>query len=133
MRNLVVLICLVLTFTSCKKEEAQRIEGEFLYIADAAVLKGDNFIYGVKLDEMATKLQNQAKGYKKDEFDMVPVIIEGIIEPKKEGTEGWDEVVTVKKILAVMHPKEVNESESLKIERKKEDKYKIVPPAVSEE
>ena len=42
---------------------------------------------------MATELATQVAVHKNDEFDMVPVIIKGIISPKPEGTEGWDEIV----------------------------------------
>jgi len=76
-------------------------KGDFIYIADAAVLKGTNFIYGVTLDEMATELAKQVKPAQDTEFDMVEVIVKGIISPKPEGQEGWDEIITIKEIVKV--------------------------------
>mgnify|MGYP006935312866 CR=1 FL=1 len=75
--------------------------GDFIYIADAAVLKGSNFIYGVTLDEMATELAKQVAPVKETEFDMVEVAVKGIITPKPEGQEGWDEILTIKEIVMV--------------------------------
>lgn len=83
---------------------SQTIAGEFIYLADAAVLKGDNFIYGVKIDDATRKLAAQVKGKQRDEYDMVPVLINGVINPKPEGAEGWDKIVTIKEIIEVKEP-----------------------------
>ncbi|MEH6406872.1 MAG: hypothetical protein V7767_06315 [Leeuwenhoekiella sp.] len=96
---------MIIAFVSCKNDNEKRIDGEFIFTDEAAVLKGDNFIYGVKKDEMAHKLAIQAKGYKKNDLDMVPVIVKAVAEPKPEGTVGWDTIVTIKAIIAVMHPR----------------------------
>ena len=32
---------------------------------------------------------------------MVEVIVYGIVEPKPEGQEGWDEILTIKEIVSV--------------------------------
>lgn len=76
-------------------------KGEFIYITDGAVLKGSNFIYGVKMDTMATILARQVEPAKLEEFDMVPVVVRGVVNPKPSGAEGWDEILTIKEIVAV--------------------------------
>lgn len=91
----------------------QTIKGEFIYLEDAAVFKGDNFIYGVKIDEKMRELADQVKVKQRDQYDMVPVTINGTINPKPEGTEGWDQIITVKEILEIKEP--TNEG-SIKIE-----------------
>jgi hypothetical protein len=73
--------------------------GDFIYLGDAAVLKGNKFIYGVTLDEMATELANKVKAIKESDFDMVPVAVKGIINQKPEGEEGWDETITITEIM----------------------------------
>ncbi len=131
MKKIVVLFVLTLAIISCKndskKEETsttdtpafttsdnyQTIKGEFIYLADAAVLKGGTFIYGVKIDEKMHELQAKVSPLKRDEFDMVPVTIKAEINPKPEGTEGWDEIVTIKEIIEVSSP---TGEEPLKIE-----------------
>lgn len=131
MKKIVTLFVLTLVVMSCKndtkKEEVsttngptlttsdnyKTIKGEFIYLADAAVLKGGTFIYGVKIDEKMHELQTKVSPLKRDEFDMVPVTIKAEINPKPEGAEGWDEIVTIIEIIDVSSP---TSEEPLKIE-----------------
>ncbi|WP_121666868.1 hypothetical protein [Mesonia aquimarina] len=86
-----------------QKKDLSVLSGEFIYTADAAVLKGNDFIYGVVLDSMATQLSEQVEKLKRDDFDMVPVIIQAKIKPNPM-EEGWDEVVEIKRIIKVLEP-----------------------------
>ena len=110
MQKIVFLFALVAMTFSCKNEtktatmttsDDPQFEGEFIYIADAAVLKGGNFIYGVNLDDVAMELAAQVKPVKKDEMDMVPVVVKGTLKNKAEGEEGWDEIITITEIVSV--------------------------------
>lgn len=83
---------------------SQTLKGEFIYLADAAVFKGDNFIYGVTLDEKMHELAQKVAPKKREEFDMIPVVINGIVQPKEKGAEGWDEIVTITEILEINEP-----------------------------
>ena len=70
MKHLFIACLLLIGLSSCKNDvettqdnteetvvdSIPTIKGEFIYIADAAVLKGDNFIYGVKIDAKAQEL-----------------------------------------------------------------------------
>jgi len=75
--------------------------GEFIHVADGAVLKGSTYIYGVVLDEVAMELSERVKPVKVNDFDMVPVVVKGVVSPKPEGEEGWDEVLKITEILNV--------------------------------
>ncbi len=78
--------------------------GEFILTGEAAVLKGKDFIYAVILDTMARELATKVAPIKKDEFDMVPVIVTGIVSENPAFTDGedvWEEAITIKKILNV--------------------------------
>ncbi len=99
--KILILSMFSLFFLACAKETTREIDGEFLYIADAAVIKGDNFIYGVKVDQKMMELADQVKKYKKDNFDMIPVKVEGILSEKEKGAEGWDTIVEIKKIISI--------------------------------
>ncbi len=106
MKNIIIVFSLLVAFTSCKNNEessaeVQEIKAEFIYLDDAAVLKGSDFIYGVKIDDKAKELAERVNPIKKEEFDMVPVVIKGIINKKEEGEEGWEEIVTIKEIVTV--------------------------------
>lgn len=82
----------------------QTLKGEFIYLEDAAVFKGDNFIYGVALDDKMKELAGLVEIKKRDEYDMVPVLINGVINPKPAGAEGWDKIVTIKEIIEINEP-----------------------------
>ncbi len=117
MRISILIIILGLVVISCndqKQKESEVIssedqidqknntfQGEFIYSEEAAVLKGDDFIYGVALNDLAEKLASQVSKVKTDEYDMVPVIVKGDLNPKPEGTEGWDEILTISEIVHV--------------------------------
>ncbi|WP_405211092.1 hypothetical protein [Dokdonia sp. Asnod2-E02] len=112
MKKFLLLAIAITAFISCKETPAsdqvaaefETLEGEFIHLADAAVLKGDTFIYGVTLDEKMHELATIIKPLQRDEFDMVPVIIKGELHSKAAGEEGWDEIVTIKEILEVKAP-----------------------------
>lgn len=107
MKRGIFLILCALVVLGCQetKKDTVTVEGEFIYLGDAAVLKGDTFIYGVKIDKKTEDLAQTVKPLQRDDFDMVPVIIEGIINKKEEGVEGWEEILTIVKVLEVKAPK----------------------------
>jgi hypothetical protein len=75
--------------------------GEFVHVADGAVLKGTTYIYGVVLDEVALELSERVKPIKVNDFDMVPVVVKGVISQRPEGEEGWEEILKITEILNV--------------------------------
>lgn len=105
-RGIFLIVC-ALVILGCQetKKDTVTVEGEFIYLGDAAVLKGDTFIYGVKVDKKTKDLAQTVKPLQRDDFDMVPVIIEGFINKKEEGVEGWEEILTIVKVLEVKAPK----------------------------
>jgi predicted methyltransferase len=125
-KNIFVLFAILAIAVSCKEEakttstseekttEVNKVEGstkngevllrgEFIYTADAAVLKGNNFIYGVELNDMTTELAKKVKPYQREDFDMVPVAVKAVVK-KNPNEEGWDEVIEIKEIIKVSKP-----------------------------
>merc|ERR1711977_504579 len=88
---------------SATNENVRTYRGEFIYTDDAAVLKGNNFIYGVTIDDKSQELADKVSKVEKDDYDMVPVIITGVVSPnpKAETEEVWEEILTIKDILHV--------------------------------
>lgn len=132
MKKIILLLAVFTLVLSCKNTEEKQTEateitsenadalktfkGEFLYMEDAAVLKGDNFIYGVTLDEISQELADKVAPVKRDPFDMVEVYVRGTVHNKAEGEEGWDEIITINEIISVSDtPAEAD----IKIEEKK--------------
>jgi hypothetical protein len=128
MKKIVLLAIIGLLILSCKNTEETKdsanenqnlteYQGEFIFTNNAAVLKGSNFIYGVTIDDMAKELAKKVAPVKRDEFDMVPVIVKGTVANKEEGQEGWDEILTILEIVSVSNtPSEAD----IKIEEKNE-------------
>ncbi|WP_460220247.1 hypothetical protein [Psychroserpens sp. MEBiC05023] len=80
------------------------IQGEFIYYADAAVLKTPTQMYGIVINEKMHELDKQAQQYKKEDTDMVPVTIRGRLFKKEPEAEGWDNIIEIKEILKVSEP-----------------------------
>lgn len=124
MKKFLILFAFITVYTSCKQENKAETEnetvaanasdedvvtlkGEFIYLADAAVLNCGNKIYGVTIDQKMHELADQVAAKKNDDYDMVPVIINGVVHPNpavSENKEGWPEVVTIKEIVKVFAP-----------------------------
>ncbi|WP_025742201.1 hypothetical protein [Aquimarina pacifica] len=106
MKHSSILIVLILTLFSCKKEtkneEAQLIRGEFILTDEAAVIKGTDFIYGVVINDLTKELAKKVAPLQREKYDMVPVVVNGIITPNTE--EGWEEIVEIKEIIGVSAP-----------------------------
>jgi hypothetical protein len=90
-------------------DSIQVLEGGFIYVKDAAVFRGEGFVYGVLQDSMFLKLADTLSAYKSDDFEMVPVTLKAKIVPNPE-QEGWEEVIEIKEIMKVP---EVDASDSL--------------------
>ena len=138
MKKIFLLIVLSIGIISCKNTEEKQAEsvdasvvndasivaddsidshrGDFLFMDDAAVLKGNNFIYGVTINEMSKELAKQVKSIKEDEYTMVPVFVKGFVKPKPIGADGWEEILTITEILNVSL---IPAKEDIKIEEKK--------------
>ena len=131
----IILGMLLLTVMSCKKEakattttavketvekeESKAIKpiaGEFLYYADAAVLKTPTQVYGVVIDAKMHELAKQVAPLKKADTDMVEVVLKGEIVPKNADEEGWPFKVIIKEIVEV---KQVATDDNVVIKKEK--------------
>ncbi|MEM6684927.1 MAG: hypothetical protein AAF617_03940 [Bacteroidota bacterium] len=86
----------------------ETISGLFLYLENenAAVLQSSgSTMYGVVINEQMHALDKQCDQYKKNEHDMVPVVIRGVRKPNPM-KDAWKEVIEVKEILSVQAPSE---------------------------
>ena len=132
MKKIILITLISIVCFSCKKdiatnqEKESKIEldsseekvyrGDFIFLEDAAVLKGDKFIYWVTIDDLSKQLADKVKLVKSSDFDMVPVAVKGNVSQKPEGQEGWDEILTITEIVVVgSKPSKID----VKIEEKK--------------
>ncbi len=84
--------------TQVMADSIPTITGEFIYLSDAAVLKGRDFIYGVQLDSTAMDLVEKIESYKRDDFDMIPITVKAKIIPNPK-RNGWDEVILIREVV----------------------------------
>lgn len=135
MKKVIVLIFSITLFWSCKNGEKSTISsedqekvigaddkektakqsdgltllrGDFLYLADAAVLQTHREVYAVVIDEKMHELDAKVKAFKKEDTDMIPVEVRAKITPKPKDEEGWDYRVEIKEILKVSKPDTTN-------------------------
>ena len=117
MKKMFLLIVLSIGIISCKNTEEKKAKsvdssavttesidshrGDFLFVDDAAVLKGENFIYGVTVNDLSKELAKRVESLKEDDFTMVPVFVKGYVKTKPIGADGWDELLTITEILNV--------------------------------
>ena len=105
MKKALSLLIISLVLFNCKKEaEGDIFKGEFVYLADAAVLQTDDDIYAVIINEKMHELDDMVKQYKNETTDMVPVEIRGIKTPKPENEEGWAFRIEITEIINVFEP-----------------------------
>ena len=124
MKKIIITLFAVAAITvSCKNEEDKSSEnksedkelkeqtsseeallrGEYIYTEEAAVLKGNDFIYGVELNDKAKELAEQVEAYKREDYDMVPVILKAKVKDNPSD-EGWEQIIEIKKIIKVSEP-----------------------------
>lgn len=91
-----------------EQDSIQTLTGDFIYVADAAVFRGDNFVYGVTIDSMSQVLADKVQPFKKEDFDMVSVKIKGKIVPNTQ-QEGWDENIEIREIIDILEDEKTSE------------------------
>ena len=124
MKQLLSLLVVVTFFVSCKNDKKKDIDelkettsksysqndglitlkGDFIYMADAAVIQTKNEIYGVIIDEQMHKLNDAVAKFKKEETDMIPVTVRAKRTAKPAGEEGWPFRLEIKEIIKVEAP-----------------------------
>lgn len=126
MKKIILLLMLSVAVFSCKNSEEKNTEetttenienaenlkaykGDFIDSNGALVLMGTNFIYGVKRDSISEELSKQVATIKKNDFDMVGVIVRGVVSKNTNSDSEWEEVITIKEIMRVSpKPSEVD-------------------------
>ncbi len=115
MKKLLFVLFVMTSVVACKnqteentetvsEETSETFRGEFIYVDNGAVLNGSDYIYGVELNDVAKELAARVDKVKQDKYDMVPVIVNGILKDnpaRQETGEGWEKVVSITEILHV--------------------------------
>ncbi|MEH6763538.1 hypothetical protein [Aequorivita antarctica] len=117
MKKTILLLMLSVAIFSCKNSEEKNTEteettvenvqkiqaykGDFISSDGALVLMGPNYIYGVKRDLLSEGLSKQVAAIKKNDFDMVGVIVKGIVSKNTDKESEWEEIITITEIMRI--------------------------------
>lgn len=126
MKKFLLILALAISAFSCQDEgrqdllnqpetekvpdSIQTLTGEFIYAGDAAILRGNDFVYGVTIDSMSKVLAEQVQPFKKEDFDMVSVKVKGKIVPNPR-QDGWNENIEIREIIEIPEAKKASEEQ----------------------
>jgi hypothetical protein len=125
MKKIILLLMLSAIAFSCKNSEEKNTKteettvensekilaykGDFISSDGALVLMGPNYIYGVKRDLLSEGLAKQVAAIKKNDYDMVGVIVKGVVSKNTDKESEWEEIITIKEIMRIADkPSEVD-------------------------
>jgi hypothetical protein len=96
-----------------EKDSIQNYQGNFISVGSDAVLKGENFVYQVKMDSMANLLKESLKKYQLDDINIVPVEVKGKVIDNKV-RKGYSKVIEIKEIVEIFARKQSENTEKKK-------------------
>lgn len=102
------------------KSELSTLKGEFIHVDTAAVLKVNNNLYGVKMDDMAKSVIKEADKIMTDAYDVINVVVKAEINPNTE-PEGWEEIITIKTLNKIYKSQPAQETKVLKYSSNKSE------------
>ncbi|TBW27876.1 hypothetical protein [Gramella sp. KN1008] len=125
MKRLLVLLLSIAFLSACQDEdrkdlmtqpEAEKIpdsiqvlKGEIIFGTQSAVIRGEDFVYGVTIDSISEILSGKVDSLKKDDFDMVPVTVKAKIIPNP-ARDGWEEIIEIREIIEVSKTENVSDT-----------------------
>lgn len=125
MKKFFLILVIIISAAACQDESRQELmepaeaekeqdsiptlTGEIIFVGDAAVFRGDSFVYGVTIDSIAKTLAEQVKPYQNEDFDMVSVKIKGKIVPSSN-QEGWEEDIEIREIIEILETEKFSDS-----------------------
>ncbi len=93
-----------------EKDSIQNYQGDFIYIGSDAVLKGENFVYQVRMDSMANLLKESLKEYQLDDMNIIPIEVRGRVIDNKV-RKGYSKVIEIREIVEIFAKKQSENTE----------------------
>lgn len=82
-------------------DSIQVYQGNFIAVGKSAVLKGDTFVYQVKMDSIALSLTDILGDFKRDENSIIPVKVKGMIKDNIQAT-GYSKLIEITEVVDIM-------------------------------
>lgn len=100
----------VIKAEATEKDSIQNYQGNFISVGNEAVLKGENFVYQVKMDSMTNILKETMKNYQLTDKNIIPVEVKGKVTDNKVRT-GYSQVIEIREIVEIFAKKESENTE----------------------
>ncbi|MFN4761892.1 hypothetical protein ACKGJN_02105 [Gillisia sp. Q332] len=120
MRKLLFIVGILMVMASCENEQQpeeklisaptaedsiQIYQGTFITVGKSAVLKGNQFVYEVKMDSMAKLLKDSFKNYELIDSNLIPIEVKGKVTNNVRFS-GYSQIIEIKEIVAVFAEKQ---------------------------
>lgn len=122
MKKLILLVSVFILMTGCEGDQQQptiqelpvatsedsikEYSGRFITAGNAAVLKGNQFIFQVEMDSAAIALKEKLAEYHKDDSGILPVTVKGKV--KDNSGIGYSQIIEIREILNIQGEKPDN-------------------------
>ena len=120
MKKLIFILGLLIVASSCENEQQpepkpiaeqtvedsiQNYQGTFITAGKSAVLKGNQFVYEVKMDSMAKLLKDSFKNYELRDSSLIPIEVKGKVTNNAR-SNGYSQVIEIKEIIEIFAEKQ---------------------------
>ena len=124
MKKFLLLISVILFAVACDNEPEKQPEmeiaekvvdsiqvyqGYFISVGKSAVLKGDTFVYQVKMDSIAFQLTDSLSAFKKDVNGIIPIKVKGQVKDNIQAM-GYSKLIEITEVVDIM-AKPITENE----------------------
>ena len=122
MNKFIFILILLLVFSGCENDGGDPVvqekvmtsqdsimnyKGSFIMGGNAAVLKGDRFIFQVKMDSVAIGLRDSLANYTSETKSVIPVEIRGKVITNPEPM-GYSQLIEIKEVIKILAEKSLD-------------------------
>lgn len=115
MKKLFFILSLLFILTACEGEQnpvpepvpvltaqdsIKVYEGTFIFAGNAAVLKGNQFVYQVKMDSTSNDLKRNLENYRNENGQTIPVTVKGKVTENKIPV-GYSQIIEIKEVIDI--------------------------------
>jgi hypothetical protein len=125
MKKLIFILGILMAMVSCDNEQQaepkpiaeptaedsiQNYQGTFITVGRSAVLKGNQFVYEVKMDSMAEFVKDSFKNYELIDSNLIPIEVKGKVTNNLRST-GYSQIIEIKEIVEIFAKKNIENEE----------------------
>lgn len=124
MKRLIFILSLLLAFTACEDEQEStpqpvaiptaqdsilNYKGNFIAAGEAAVLKGSQFVYQVKIDSLTQAFKNSIEEYKTENRSVIPVEVKGKVKDNPSPA-GYSQIIEIEEFVEIFAEKKAEKT-----------------------